>query len=231
MEKDRRVFLSLIQYHFSSAQYLYPSFSSSICKRSIMFSVTQSSNSNHDNSDQLNRKRKIIRNPKKSKASQNSNPNTRSPEDRVKQYPEEPFCVSNGSLFCNACRQVIGLKKTIIDNHLKSQRHVSKKPNHFQNQIRDQSIIQMLKTSSLASEFVVGPNVPDSSKLFRYHVVNTCLATGIPLNKLEGRFRELLEEGNSKMTDRSHMSKLIPLIQVCINSIHFNFKIFNAIKM
>ena len=48
---------------------------------------------------------------------------------RVTEFLGENFTVSksNGQLFCNACREEIGLKKTIIENHVKSSKHASGK--------------------------------------------------------------------------------------------------------
>ena len=41
---------------------------------------------------------------------------------RITEFPGESFTVlkSNGQLFCNACREEICLKKTMIENHVKS---------------------------------------------------------------------------------------------------------------
>ena len=50
-----------------------------------------------------------------------------------------------------------------------------------------------------------------SSKPSLSLVVRTFLCAGVPLNKLD-LFRELLEEGGYHLTDRCHMSDVIPLI-------------------
>ena len=42
-------------------------------------------------------------------------------------------------------------------------------------------------------------------------VVHTFLHAGVPLNKID-LFRELLEEGDFRLTDRRHMSNLVPAI-------------------
>jgi len=41
----------------------------------------------------------------------------------VKEYPEEPFIVSFGKLFCQGCREELPLKKSSISYHIKSSKH------------------------------------------------------------------------------------------------------------
>ena len=63
--------------------------------------------------------------PPKSK----SNPKNVTASARVTEFPGENFTVSksNGQLFCNACREENGLKKTVIKNHVKWSNHASGK--------------------------------------------------------------------------------------------------------
>lgn len=43
-----------------------------------------------------------------------------SPIARVREYLDEALCVSASKLFCQACREELSLKKSVIINHLKS---------------------------------------------------------------------------------------------------------------
>ena len=40
--------------------------------------------------------------------------------EKVSQYKDEPFTVSAGKLFCLACKEEVGLKKSVIDKHVNS---------------------------------------------------------------------------------------------------------------
>ena len=73
-------------------------------------------------------KRKIATNPprgmKRSKGVTTNDPKSVCPSDRLKAYPNEPFKVSNKKLFCSSCREELPLKKSSIDIHIKSSKHI-----------------------------------------------------------------------------------------------------------
>ena len=75
----------------------------------------------------LSRKRKLSSNPpkgmKKEKGSASSEPSNVSISDRVREFPGEHLCRNLGKLFCNACREPISVKKSVISQHIKSAKH------------------------------------------------------------------------------------------------------------
>ena len=78
----------------------------------------------------LARKRRVSVNPspkglKKCKGKTANDPPSISLLERVRHYPEEPFCVSNKRLFCSSCREELPLKKSSIDAHVKSSKHTN----------------------------------------------------------------------------------------------------------
>ena len=87
--------------------------------------------------------------PPKSK----SNPKNVTASARVTEFPGENFTVSklNGQLFCNACREEIGLKKTIIENHVKSSKHASGKEGLEKKEARERDIAKSLEESVIIS--------------------------------------------------------------------------------
>ena len=66
----------------------------------------------------LSRKRKVPSNPpkgtKKGKGNVSSEPLNVSIADRVREFPGEHLCRNLGKLFCNACREPISVKKSVI---------------------------------------------------------------------------------------------------------------------
>ena len=75
----------------------------------------------------LSRKRTIARNPPRgkriSRGSSTNDPKSVKPAQRVKEYQDESFTVSNCKLFCMGCREEICVKKSSIENHLRSLKH------------------------------------------------------------------------------------------------------------
>ena len=45
------------------------------------------------------------------------------PSQWVREFEKESFVVSNGHLFCSACREQLSLKRSIIRNHIQSSKH------------------------------------------------------------------------------------------------------------
>ena len=62
----------------------------------------------------LARKRKVAVNPPKGKrgcrGATAAEPKNITAQQRVKEFPDQPLCVSNRKLFCNACREEMSLK-------------------------------------------------------------------------------------------------------------------------
>ena len=80
---------------------------------------------------ELNRKRKRKVNPPRGvcksttvqHSSSSSKPKSIKLADRVREYGNQPFKVSNSKLFCEACREELNLKSTVINNHIHSKKH------------------------------------------------------------------------------------------------------------
>ena len=75
----------------------------------------------------LSRKCVVARNPphgkQKSWGSSTNDPKSVKPAQRVKEYKDEPFTVSNCKLFCMGCREEICVKKSSIENHVRLSKH------------------------------------------------------------------------------------------------------------
>ena len=76
----------------------------------------------------VNRKRKIAQNlPFERKRlkhpSHFGDPKRVTPEQKVKEFSGEKLIVSHGKLFSTACKEEMGLKKSIIELHIKSEKH------------------------------------------------------------------------------------------------------------
>ena len=58
----------------------------------------------------------------------------------------------------------------------------------------------------------VGENLPGETRLYRLRVTQCFLEAGIPLEKLKGILRNLLEEGGQRLTSSKHLRECIPAI-------------------
>ena len=77
---------------------------------------------------ELTRKRKTQQNPpplgkRRARGHGAFDPKSVSPAIRVREYPGESLSVSNQKVFCNACREELGLKSSVVNNHIKSTKH------------------------------------------------------------------------------------------------------------
>ena len=167
---------------------------------------------------EINRKRKTYSNTRggkrrkaRSSSSSASEPKNIQPQQRLKQYPNEPFDISAGKLFCKACREELSLKSSSLSNHIKSSKHRDGKVRLEKKEIRERDISKQLSHYNQQAH-LIGETLPQATQVYRVKVVTAFLRAAVPLSKLE-HFRELFEEGGYRLTDRRHTFDLIPFIQ------------------
>ena len=118
----------------------------------------------------LSRKRTIARNPprgkRKSRGSSTNDPKSVKPAQRVKEYQDEPFTVSNCKLFCMGCREEIYVKKSSIENHLRSLKHRKGKERLKQKELKEISISKSLEKYN-NQVHPKGETLPPSQQVFR----------------------------------------------------------------
>lgn len=163
----------------------------------------------------LARKRKITTNPppigkKRGKGYTANDPKSVSPAERVKAYPNEPLTVSNKKLFCSGCREQLSLKKSSIELHIKSLKHVRGKERLASKQKRQLDIAESLKKYDNEAH-PSGETLPISTRIYRVNIVTALLKAGVPLSKLDS-FRDLFEENAYALSDSPHLRRLIPFI-------------------
>ena len=76
---------------------------------------------------EIGRKRKTSVNPPRGKRRSSGrgsfDPKSVGPAQRVREFPESHLCVSAGKLFCQACREELSTKLSVLKIHLKSRKH------------------------------------------------------------------------------------------------------------
>ena len=168
---------------------------------------------------ELSRKRKIFTNPsrhscdgpRKKRPSCSSNPKTVTPAQRVREFPNECFTVSAKVLFCEACRQEVSLRNSIIKNHISSAKHSKMKESMKARKVRNEDIAKCLKQYD-EQEHPSGEHLPEAQRVYRIKVVTAFLKAGVPLNKID-LFRDVFEECGYRLACRRTMSDHIPFIR------------------
>ena len=135
---------------------------------------------------------------------------------RLKEFPKEPFSISQGSLYCDACHVVLQTKKSIIKNHVATERHATGKKQLEKSSIRQTTIAASwatYKKEHVAETAGLGLSsaLPDDVAKRRIDVVEAFLSAGIPLAQIT-YLRPLLEAGNLRLTHPSHLSQYIPFV-------------------
>ena len=136
---------------------------------------------------ELSRKRKIDTNPppngkRRSSARGDCDPKSVSPGQRVSEFPGE-LTVSTNHLFCKACQVCLGLKRSIVLNHIKTVKHNESKRLLLKNE-REMDIPVAMKKHDEESH-CKGETLLEEHRIYRARAVMTFLRAGVPLAKLK----------------------------------------------
>ena len=97
---------------------------------------------------------------------------------------------SNGkTVFCLGCREDVSVKKSVLDLHIKSKKHVNGKERLLRKERREADIVVALK--SMIQRYILQVKPCLMLRVYRLKVV-AFLQAGVPLSKTDA-FRELLE--------------------------------------
>ena len=139
-----------------------------------------------------------------------NDPKSVSPAARVKAYPNEPLTVSNKKLFCSGCREQLSVKKSSLELHIKSLKHVKGKERLASKEKRQLDISKSLKQYD-NEVHPSGETLPQSTRVYRVNVVTALLKAGVCLSKSDS-IRDLLEEYAYALTNSTHLRHLVPFI-------------------
>ena len=130
----------------------------------------------------------------------------------MKEFPGECLEVSGvgrTKLFCKAGREDLSLKKNIIASHVSSTKHKTGKGKLTAKEAKERDIAKLLGKGDVTHP--VGETLPMDQRVYRVKVLKCFLRSAVPLAKMV-QIRELLEENSFHLSDRRHMSDLIPLL-------------------
>lgn len=164
---------------------------------------------------ELNRKRKVhVNAPPKGKRRARgegaNEPKSISASQRVREFPNESLTVSHNKLFCAACREELSLRKGVISSHVSSAKHKNGKERLKLKEAKERDIAKALAVNDEKCH-PVGETLPEEQRVYRVRVLKTFLRAAVPLAKLH-IFREILEENAFRLSDRRHMTDLVPFV-------------------
>ena len=93
------------------------------------------------------------------------------------------MAVVEGKLRCNACSEILSLKKSSIEKHVKSRKHLSGVDSIAKSKKENQSIVQCLKKQDKLK--MSGSTLPQEMRVFCFELVECFLSAGIPLSKID----------------------------------------------
>ena len=130
----------------------------------------------------------------------------------MREFANENLTVSAGKLFCTGCREELGLKVTVIKQHLKSKKHQLGKERLQRKNREERDIAEAFDNAYNKEEHLAGETLSRDVQVYRVKVVRTFLKAGVPLNKVD-IFRDLLEENGTRLAGRRSLSDLVPFIR------------------
>ena len=130
--------------------------------------------------------------------------------------------MSNNKLICSACREELATKKSVIEMHIKSQKHLRGKTRLAKKSQHEMTIIEALKRFD-RDHHPVGETLPDSTRVYRVKVVTAMLKAGVPVSKIDS-FRDLLEEHGYSLSSSTHLRQLMPFILIALIKQEINGK-------
>ena len=115
-------------------------------------------------------------------------------------------------LFCRACREEVGLKKSVINNHVQHSKKRSVGKERLAEKGKRKEDIAYALCAYNSCEHLAGEELPPEQQVYRVKVLTTFLKAGVPISKLD-HFRELLQENGVRLAGRRRMSDLILFVQ------------------
>ena len=122
-------------------------------------------------------------------------PKLECPSQQVKEFPNENLTVPNKKLFCNACREEVGLKTSVVHNHVRLNKHKLGTNLLVRKDVTERDIVAAFKRTQ-QEEHPKSKTLPEEAR-----VVRVLLCPAPPLNKL-AHLSGLLEKNTLCLTDK-----------------------------
>lgn len=151
-------------------------------------------------------KRKLPEGPRGRQVERRTTQETKVPVDkRVTDNPGQGLVCDAGKLYCRPCKEIIPNIKSSIDDHLKRNKHRDNLSKYYSKLGDDCDVKEILSDHFRSHPDESGSRTSEETHVYRYRCVETFLASGTPLERVD-TFRPLLERAGHPVTSRTHMA-------------------------
>ena len=133
-------------------------------------------------------------------------------EQRLKEYPNQSFTISGDQLRCVACKKPLQNIKSTLDAHVTGSVHRAAVKQLQERISSEADVHRELISYYTENPGEKGSSVAPDATAYRFAVVQTLLAAGIPLSKLD-LLRPVLERSGFALTAATHMMQLVPKVE------------------
>ena len=126
---------------------------------------------------------------KRGKGAVSHEPQSVTTSQRMREFPGENLSVLSGKLFCTACRETLSVKKSVLNQHVKSSKHAAGKERLASKQARQRNIADMLVKYD-KDKHPIGETLSEEVRVYKIQVVTSFLKARVPLSKIDC-FRDL----------------------------------------
>ena len=130
-------------------------------------------------------------------------------EKRLREFANHSLMADGGNLFCRCCKEKIRNIKSTINTHVSSPTHVSKYAAWLQKHATQTEVNEFLSEYFKANPKDEMSSLPPDVLLYRYNVMETFLAAGLPPSKIDD-LKGLLR---GDVVGSSHMKDFIPKVE------------------
>ena len=126
---------------------------------------------------------------------------------RISLNPDQFLIVRGTKIFCDACKEILSSKKSVIKLHCASQKQVRSKEKSKKSKLKEQTIAEALSREKTRQD----STLPLTQQAYRQEVVEEFLKAGIPISKID-KLRSLLEKNGHRLASSSNLVQYITLI-------------------
>ena len=123
---------------------------------------------------------------------------------RLREFPDQCLMCSAGKLFCRPCKEIIPNIKSSIEDHVRRQKHKGNVAKYQETHGDNAEIKELLSDHFKNHPDESGASISDEVHVFRYRVVETFMASGTPLERID-KHRTLLERTGMALTAVPHL--------------------------
>lgn len=138
-------------------------------------------------------------------------------QERLNQFPNESLIEAPSTtgrvLFCQCCPKNLQNILGTIKTHVNSDRHKARLVKWNERKHGDESVLQFIHEYFKVHSREKEASVDQHLQLFRWRVVEACMAAGIPLSKIDA-LRLLFERSGKALTGSEHLSLFVPKLEL-----------------